>query len=237
MSGISTLLPASGHQAGGDPSAVLRQGSLLDQVAGIRNAQVAAFLADARQLSQAQTDVQRTEDGIAALRTQLAAQKSQVSKLLASKQATLDSLTTPQQAIVNADGPGASGSMTGTYTGPTSTQAGKAVAFAYAQLGWPYQWGATGPGSYDCPGLAEQAWASAGVAIPRDTYEQRAALPHIAASAIQLGDLLYYEGIGHVAMYVGHGYIIDAPQAGMDVQLLPMGTGWYAATFIGAARP
>ena len=90
---------------------------------------------------------------------------------------------------------------------------------------------------YDCSGLAQAAWAAAGVAIPRDTYEQWAALPHIATSAIQPGDLLYYDGEGHVAMYVGDGYIIDAPQTGMNVQKLPMNTGWYASTFDGAVRP
>ena len=71
----------------------------------------------------------------------------------------------------------------------------------------------------------------------RDTYEQWAALPHIAASAIQPGDLLYYDGVGHVAIYVGDGYIIDAPQTGMDVEKIPMATPWYASTFVGAARP
>jgi cell wall-associated NlpC family hydrolase len=139
--------------------------------------------------------------------------------------------------VVTAAGVGAGGTTTDTYTGPTNTQAEKAVAFAYAQLGKPYQWGATGPGSYDCSGLAQAAWASAGVTIPRDTYQQWAALPHIATSAIQLGDLLYYDGVGHVAMYVGNGYVIDAPQTGSVVQKLPMGTSWYAATFIGAVRP
>ena len=143
----------------------------------------------------------------------------------------------PQQQTVAGNSIGAGGTTTAAYTGPTSTQAERAVAFAYAQLGKPYQWGATGPGSYDCSGLAQAAWAAAGVAIPRDTYEQWAALPHISSSAIQPGDLLYYDGIGHVAMYVGNGYIIDAPQTGMDVQKIPMGTGWYAANFVGAARP
>jgi hypothetical protein len=51
------------------------------------------------------------------------------------------------------------------------------------------------------------------------------------------GDLLYYDGIGHVTMYVGGGYMIDAPQTGMNVQKIPMNTGWYASTFVGAARP
>ena len=102
---------------------------------------------------------------------------------------------------------------------------------------WTSQWGATGPGSYDCSGLVQAAWASAGVTIPRTTYEMWAALPHIATSAIQPGDLLFYDGIGHVSMYVGGGYIIDAPRTGLDVQKLPKNTDWYASTFIGAARP
>jgi len=143
----------------------------------------------------------------------------------------------PQQQTVTTATIGAGGTTTATYTGPASSQADKAVAFAYAQLGKPYQWGATGPSSFDCSGLAQAAWASAGVAIPRDTYEQWAALPHIASSAIQPGDLLYYDGVGHVAIYVGDGYIIDAPQTGMDVEKIPMDTGWYASTLVGAARP
>ena len=122
------------------------------------------------------------------------------------------------------------------YAGPTGTQAGKAVAFAYSKLGTWYLWGGTGP-RYDCSGLTQAAWAAGGVSIPRTTYEQWAALPHIATSAIEPGDLLYYDGEGHVAMYVGGGYIIDAPQTGLDVQKLPMSTGWYAANFDGAVRP
>ena len=51
------------------------------------------------------------------------------------------------------------------YTGPTSSQAGKAVAYAYAQLGKPYVWGATGPDSFDCSGLAMYVWAKAGVQL------------------------------------------------------------------------
>jgi len=75
------------------------------------------------------------------------------------------------------------------------------------------------------------------VSIPRDTYEQWAALPHIAMSSLQPGDLLYYNGIGHVAMYVGNGYIIDAPSPGMSVEKISMNTSWYASTLDGAARP
>jgi peptidoglycan DL-endopeptidase CwlO len=227
----------AGLLTSGDPSVVLQQGSLLMELSGSQNAQTQVLLADATELSGVEQQMQRTESGIAALRTQLAAQKKSLGGLITTEKATLDSLTVPQQQTVTTSSIGAGGTTTATYTGPTSTQAEQAVAFAYAQLGKPYQWGATGPGSYDCSGLAQAAWAAAGVAIPRDTYEQWAALPHIAASAIQPGDLLYYDGIGHVTMYVGNGYMIDAPQTGMDVEKIPMDTGWYASTFVGAARP
>jgi cell wall-associated NlpC family hydrolase len=227
----------AGVLTSGDPSAVLQQGSLLVELSGSQNAQTRLLLADATELTGVEQQMQRTESGIAALRTQLAAQKKSLGGLITTEKATLDSLTVPQQQTVTTSSIGAGGTTTATYTGPVSTQADKAVAFAYAQLGKPYQWGATGPGSYDCSGLAQAAWAAAGVAIPRDTYEQWAALPHIASSAIQPGDLLYYDGVGHVAMYVGDGYIIDAPQTGMDVEKIPMDTGWYASTFVGAARP
>jgi peptidoglycan DL-endopeptidase CwlO len=227
----------AGVLTSGDPSVVLQQGSLLMEMSGQRNAQTQQLLADASELAGVEQQMQRTEGGIATLDSQLAAQKNSLGKLLTTEKATLASLTVPQQQTVASNSIGAGGTTTASYTGPTSTQAERAVAFAYAQLGKPYQWGATGPGSYDCSGLAQAAWAAAGVSIPRDTYEQWAALPHISSSAIQPGDLLYYDGVGHVAIYVGNGYIIDAPQTGMDVQKIPMDTGWYASTFVGAARP
>ena len=228
----------AGVLTSGDPSAVLQQGSLLMELSGNRNAQTRQLLTDAGQLAGVEQEMQRTEAGIAGLKGQLAGHKTALGKLIATQKATLASLTVPQQQAVASNSIGANGSSAPQpYTGPTSTQAQKAVAFAYAQLGKPYQWGATGPGSYDCSGLAQAAWGAAGVAIPRDTYQQWAALPHIATSAIQPGDLLYYDGEGHVAMYVGGGYMIDAPQTGMDVQKIPMSTSWYASTFDGAVRP
>jgi len=227
----------AGVLTSGDPSVVLQQGSLLMELSGDRNAQTQQLLTDASALTGAEQQEQRTENGVAALQSQLAGQKDSLGKLIATEKATLAGLTVPQQQTVVSDSIGGGGTTTATYTGPTSTQADQAVAFAYAQLGKPYQWGATGPDSFDCSGLAQAAWAAAGVSIPRDTYEQWAALPHIASSAIQPGDLLYYDGVGHVAMYVGDGYIIDAPQTGLDVEKIPMDTEWYAANFVGAVQP
>jgi len=75
------------------------------------------------------------------------------------------------------------------------------------------------------------------VQIPRDSYGQWAALPHVPLSAIEPGDLLVYNAEGHVAIYVGGGYIIDAPQTGMNVQKIPESTPWYASNLDGVLRP
>jgi cell wall-associated NlpC family hydrolase len=228
----------AGVLTSGNPSVILHQGSMLLELSGNRSAQTRQLGIAASQLADAEQQVQRTESGIATLKAQLASHKSSLGKLIDTEKATLASLTVPQQQTVqnNTIGASGTGTTTATYTGPTSTQAEKAVAFAYAQLGKPYQWGATGPGSFDCSGLVQAAWASAGVAIPRTTYEQWSTLPHISTSALEPGDLLYFDGVGHVAMYVGDGEIVDAPQTGMDVQRIPL-AGWYASSLVGAARP
>jgi peptidoglycan DL-endopeptidase CwlO len=180
--------------------------------------------------------MQRTEAGIAALKGQLAAHKNSLSKLIATQKAALASLTVPQQQQVQANSLGGNGSSAPQqYTGPTSTQAGKAVAFAYAQLGKPYQWGATGPGSYDCSGLVQAAWTAAGGADTAHHLRAVGRPAHIAKSALEPGDLVFMDGIGHVAMYVGNGDIIDAPRTGMNVQKVSL-TGWYADTY-GRRRP
>ena len=230
----------AGVLTAGDPSVVLQQGSLLMELSGNRNAETTQLLTDASQLAGVEQEQQRTESGIAALKTQLADHKNSLGKLIATEQTTLDSLTVPQQQTVKSNTIGANGSTQKvTYTGPTGSQADQAVAFAYAQLGCPYVYGGTGPCQmgFDCSGLAQAAWGAAGVSIPRDSYEQWAELPHVSLSSIEPGDLLIYNGEGHVAIYVGNGYIIDAPQTGMDVEKIPMSTPWYADNLDGVVRP
>ena len=227
-----------------DPAVVLRQGALLLQLSSSQDAETQQLLADASQLEGVQQELQRTESGVATLERTLSTKKNSLKTLITTEQATLASLTAPQQQQVTSTTIGGSGNGSSTttptpYTGPTGSQADQAVAFEYAQLGCYYVYGGTGPCKYgfDCSGLAQAAWASAGVSIPRDTYEQYAALPHISLSALEPGDLIYYNGISHVAMYVGGGMIIDAPVPGQVVEKIPMNSPWYAGTEDGAVRP
>ncbi|MFF7261328.1 NlpC/P60 family protein [Streptomyces sp. NPDC008159] len=100
-----------------------------------------------------------------------------------------------------------------------ATKAAKALAFARAQIGKPYVWGATGPGSYDCSGLTQAAWKAAGVDLPRTTYDQVNAGTTVSLSAARPGDLIFfYDNIGHVGLYIGNGMMIHAPKPGTYVR-------------------
>ncbi|MZD09392.1 glycoside hydrolase [Streptomyces sp. SID5785] len=116
-----------------------------------------------------------------------------------------------------------SGSGTGTGTGSGSsdyaTKAAKALAFAKSQEGKPYVWGATGPDSYDCSGLTQAAWKSAGISLPRTTWDQVEVGTTVPLSDIQPGDLVFfYDDISHVGLYMGDGMMVHAPKPGAYVR-------------------
>jgi peptidoglycan DL-endopeptidase CwlO len=91
-----------------------------------------------------------------------------------------------------------------------------AVTFAQSRLGKPYCWGGTGPGCYDCSGLTSSAWLAGGKKIPRTSADQLAELPSVPMDSIAPGDILWRPG--HVALYVGQGWVISAPGTGDVVQ-------------------
>ncbi|MGH3281151.1 MAG: NlpC/P60 family protein [Trebonia sp.] len=237
----------AGLLTSGDPNAVLNQASLVLQVEGTHNLEAQHLLTMASELNAIKGQHQRTEAGVAQLATQYKHQYSSMQSLLDKQKSLLDSLTAQQQATVAAatvGGSTTSGTVTTSpisYPGPTGSQADTAVSYAYAKIGDPYVWGATGPSSFDCSGLMYAAWQAAGVTLPRTTYEEWANLPHIPMSDLQPGDLILYNGESHVAMYVGvvngTAYIIDAPHTGADVERIPMDTSWYADSADGAVRP
>ncbi len=123
-------------------------------------------------------------------------------------------------------GSGSGGSSGGTGTTEPSapdasygTKAEKALAFARAQIGKPYVWGATGPGSYDCSGLTQAAWKAADVTLPRTTYDQVDAGTTVPVSQAQPGDLVFfYDDLSHVGLYIGNGMMIHAPKPGAYVR-------------------
>ena len=117
---------------------------------------------------------------------------------------------------------------------PASGRAAAAVQYAMAQVGKAYVYGAAGPSAFDCSGLTMMAWAQAGVALPHSSGAQYGSGPHIAASDLQPGDLVfYYSPISHVGMYIGNGMIVHAANPGTGVAV----TGLHSMPYVGAVRP
>ncbi|MFB4273005.1 C40 family peptidase [Nonomuraea sp. GTA35] len=112
-----------------------------------------------------------------------------------------------------------------------------AVRVATAQVGDPYRFGATGPGSFDCSGLAQYAWRRAGVRIPRTTFQQYALIRRrVSWHGLRPGDLIYFYGRGHVGIYIGRGRMVHAPRTGGRVRVDQLAS-WWRRTFTGALRP
>ena len=118
---------------------------------------------------------------------------------------------------------------------PAGSKGERALAFARAQLGKPYKWGAEGPKAYDCSGLVMMAWRSVGVSIPRTSQQQFRSGHRILKSQLRAGDLVFFYGSkpSHVAMYVGDGVIIQAPRPGRRVEYSKLSYMPYS----GATRP
>jgi cell wall-associated NlpC family hydrolase len=91
---------------------------------------------------------------------------------------------------------------------PTTARASAVVSFAAAQIGKRYCWGGTGPSCFDCSGLAQSAWAWAGVHVPRTSRLIVETLPEVGLEEVRAGDILWWPG--HVGIYAGNGWMIDA---------------------------
>jgi cell wall-associated NlpC family hydrolase len=97
--------------------------------------------------------------------------------------------------------------------------AAAAVKFAYGMIGVPYVYSGASRGGVDCSGLTMLAWQAGGRSLPHNAAMQFNSVTHISASQLQPGDLVFYSGLGHVAIYVGNGSVIHAPQPGEYVKI------------------
>jgi peptidoglycan DL-endopeptidase CwlO len=105
-----------------------------------------------------------------------------------------------------------------------------------AQVGKPYRWGGNGPNSFDCSGLTSFAWARAGVDLPRTSRDQYAGTTRISRGDLRPGDLIFYHSpISHVAMYIGDGRVVEAPNSGNNVRVRD--DGLTRSGIVGYGRP
>ncbi|MFJ9022666.1 NlpC/P60 family protein [Streptomyces sp. NPDC102259] len=163
-------------------------------------------------------------------KARLAAIEKQRREEAAGKAAELARQQAAEQAAARQESGGTSSGTGASSTAPSTsastsedsayaTKAEKALAFARAQIGKPYVWGATGPDSYDCSGLTQATWKAAGVILPRTTYDQVNAGTTVSLADARPGDLVFfYDDVSHVGVYVGNGTMIHAPKPGAYVR-------------------
>lgn len=156
---------------------------------------------------------------------------------LAPHGASVEPLVTETESGASTSGMAGSG----VAAGPASTAALNAMLkAAMSRLGMPYVWGAAGPTQFDCSGLVQWSFAQAGLVMPRVAADQARTGPAVPVSQLQPGDLLFYHTdptapgyISHVAIYIGRGWMLQAPEPGKNVEVVPADFG---SEFAGAVR-
>ncbi|MFD7134982.1 NlpC/P60 family protein [Streptomyces sp. NPDC059894] len=230
-----------------DPDRYLDGAAFVERAGDRQSAAVTGVRKQLREIEQLRGAARVELTSLKTRRTELRRHKETITGKLDAARRLLSRLTAAERARMRTDtdgAPGADGTRasrtaagardtlqapgSATTAAPTS-RAAAAVSYAYAKLGSPYVWGATGPNAFDCSGLVLAAYRSAGVSLPRTTYAQIDAGRHVSRSELLPGDLVFfYSGITHVGIYVGDGRMIHAPNPSAPVRVAPLDEMPYA---------
>jgi cell wall-associated NlpC family hydrolase len=133
--------------------------------------------------------------------------------------------------------PSTSGVVAPPVSVPVVTGAGHpaAASIALRYLGVPYVWGGASPSGFDCSGLVMYVYAQLGISLPHYTVAQWGATSHIPLSQALPGDLVFFDGLGHVGIYLGNNQFVHAPHTGTVVQVASL-SGYYASALVGVGR-
>jgi cell wall-associated NlpC family hydrolase len=120
---------------------------------------------------------------------------------------------------------------------PSPTRGERAVKIALEAVGTPYRWGGESPSTgFDCSGLVRWAYGRVGVDLPHNSYALYGEGRRVPDAGMQAGDILFFEGLGHVGLYLGRGRMVHAPQTGRNVEVIRLASTNYGARLIGARR-
>jgi len=118
-----------------------------------------------------------------------------------------------------------------------SSQYGGVVGIAMQYLGTPYVWGGASPGGFDCSGFAMYVYSQVGVSLPHNAAMQYNTVgTYVSRDQLEPGDLVFFDGLGHMGIYIGGGQFIHAPHTGDVVKISSLNDSWYSSTYVGAKR-
>jgi peptidoglycan DL-endopeptidase CwlO len=167
--------------------------------------------------------------------------KSQISELQAAEQARQAELAAQARARLENAGATVLDASAGAVVDPPATYApppskyGGVVGIAMQYLGIPYVYGGASPSGFDCSGFVMYVFGQIGVSLPHNAAAQYGYGMPVSRDQLQPGDLVFFNGLGHVGIYIGGGQFIHSPHTG-DVVKISSISGWYSSTWVGARR-
>ena len=156
------------------------------------------------------------------------AARARVAAMQIAQTATADPNPSVASATENGD--------SSTSPAPPPSQYGGVVGIAMRYLGVQYVWGGASPSGFDCSGLVMYAYAQMGVSLPHSTYAMWNVGSPVARDQLEPGDLVFFDGLNHVGIYIGGNQFVHAPHTGDVVKISSLGESWYASTYVGARR-
>jgi cell wall-associated NlpC family hydrolase len=193
-----------------------------------------------QQLSQRQALLSSIRGQITQMKAAEAARQAQLraeaaARLVAQQQAAATQALQPALPAVAASASTAASPVESPIPSAPPATHGGVVGIAMQYLGIPYRWGGADPSGFDCSGFVMYVYGQMGVSLPHSSYAQYGVGSPVAQGDLQPGDLVFFDGLGHVGIYIGGGQFIHAPHTGDVVKISSM-SGWYAATYVGARR-
>jgi peptidoglycan DL-endopeptidase CwlO len=223
-------------------TAVLRQVKVYRKVVKERRARLkTAHVEQARLVNERSAQKASIEGQLAERKQLLSSIKSEIERIQAAEQAQQAELAAQARARLSTQGATVLNASAGAVADPPATYApppskyGGVVGIAMQYLGIPYVYGGSTPSGFDCSGFVMYVFAQVGISLPHNAAAQYGYGMPVSRDQLQPGDLVFFNGLGHVGIYIGGGQFIHSPHTG-DVVKISSISGWYSSTWVGAKR-